>query len=78
MVGIICNTEFPYANAKVQRHGSAPLSIQRVLWQITELKQECDFIIVVLHVDEEIVDYPAPFRIGLSRMLVDNGVDAVI
>ena len=78
VVGFICGAEFPYANAKKHRCGSAPLDTKRLIRQIRELKTQCDFVIVILHADEEFRDYPAPYRIRMSRKLVNKGADAVI
>ncbi|WP_300338439.1 CapA family protein [Accumulibacter sp.] len=77
-VGFVCGAEFAYANATAHRFGSAPMDMARLVHQVQSLKKRCDFVIVILHADQEFVDHPSPRRVRFSRRLVDCGADAVI
>ncbi len=76
--GLVCASDFPYSNATKNSAGSAQLNKRRLIRQVTELKNECEHVIVILHADNEFQNFPAPYRIRLSRQLVDAGADAVI
>ncbi len=77
-IGLICASDFSYSNASKDLAGSAPLDKKRLIRQIKELKMSCQYVIVILHADEEFQDFPAPYRIRLSRYLIDVGADAIV
>jgi len=77
-IGLVCASDFNYSSAKKNFAGSAPLNSSRLIKQVEELKKSCQHAIVVLHADEEFKDFPSPYRIRLSRRLIDAGADAVI
>ncbi len=77
-IGIIAGSQFDYSNAKPSAPGAAPIHKKRMVRQITEIRKICDYVIVILHADEEFQDFPSPHRVKFSRKLVDSGADAVI
>jgi poly-gamma-glutamate capsule biosynthesis protein CapA/YwtB (metallophosphatase superfamily) len=77
-IGFLGASGFSYANARGARPGAAPLQNRRLLQSVRELKSTCDLVVVVVHADLEFVDYPAPWRVRLSRRLIDAGAGLVI
>jgi poly-gamma-glutamate synthesis protein (capsule biosynthesis protein) len=64
--------------AASRRPGIAPLDAVRLIADVGALSSQCDVVIAVLHADLEFARYPAPWRVALSRRLVDAGAHLVI
>ena len=77
-IGFLGVSGFSYANSRGRRPGAAPLHRRRLLQAVRALKPDCDLVVAVVHADMEFVDYPAPWRVTLSRQLVDAGAGLVI
>ena len=63
----------PYRRACV-----APIKREYLLEDIRTLRQQVDLIVVSLHADLEFVTCPAPWRVRLSRQLIDAGADLIL
>lgn len=57
--------------------GIAPLD-GRLRGRVRAARETSDLVIVVLHADLEFTDYPAPWRVRLSRRLVEDGAHLVV
>ncbi len=77
-IGFLGASGFSYANARAGRAGAAPLKRRRMLRAVRALLPRCDLIVAVVHADIEFVDFPAPWRVDLSRALIDAGAHLVI
>ena len=58
--------------------GCNPLSEVGLFYQITEAKNNSDYVILIIHGGHETYEYPSPRMKKLYRWFVDLGVDAVI
>lgn len=58
--------------------GIAPLDGRVLRRQVRAARETSDIVMVVLHADLEFTDYPAPWRVRLSRHLVEDGAHLVV
>ena len=72
----VCEHEFSIAS--YNRGGAAPIDVQNLSIQITTLRNEVDYIIVIVHGGHELYPMPSPRMQSTYRWLVDIGADAVI
>jgi len=60
---------------KVNDYRNAAVDICRM---IKSLKEQVDFVIVIIHGGHELYKYPSPRMVKLYRFFVDQGADAII
>ena len=77
-IAVINVTDATHYQATSNSGGVAPLNKNRLLKQVIVSAEEADITIVVIHSDLEFTNFPAPWRVKLSRKLVDNGGDLVV
>jgi hypothetical protein len=58
--------------------GIAPLRAANLLRRVDAARKQSDIVVCVLHADLEFSEYPSPYRVRLSRTLVECGADLVI
>ena len=77
-VGIynLCENEFSVAT--LDSKGANPLNEIKNYKEIKELKEECDYVIVIFHGGKEYYRYPSPNLQRICRNFVDFGADVVI
>lgn len=71
-----CEKEFSIASDS--QAGSNPLNPIKIYYDIRELKEKVDRVIVIVHGGYEHFKYPTPRMIETYRFFVDCGADAVI
>jgi poly-gamma-glutamate capsule biosynthesis protein CapA/YwtB (metallophosphatase superfamily) len=69
---------FADTNAAKRRSGTAPLDRTRLGERVRAARKLADLVVVALHADLEFSRYPSPWRVRLSRWLVDQGADIVV
>lgn len=77
-IGIISTTDATHYKAKKHRPGISPLSLKRMKKSIDEILDVVDLLVVCIHSDLEFTNYPAPWKVRLSRKLVKYGADIII
>ncbi len=79
MVAFLCAGDSAEDYAAPQRPGIAPMDpSRRLLSRVAEAAEAADIVVVQLHGDLEFSAAPAPYRVRLSRELVDHGAALVI
>jgi hypothetical protein len=77
-VAILAASGFADTNAGHDRPGTAPLDRARLGARVRTARGLADLVVVALHADLEFSRYPAPWRVRLSRWLVDQGAAVVV
>ena len=77
-VGIINICEKEYSIATEEKGGSNPLDVVKNYYQIRELKEKCDYVVVITHGGIEHYSLPTPRMQETYRFFVDAGADVVI
>lgn len=77
-VGVIAFAEHEFSIAKEDKAGANPFDPLWSLDLVCELKNKCDFIIVLYHGGKEHYRYPSPYLQKVCRRLIDKGADIVI
>jgi len=71
-------SDFSKSHARPGRAGTAPMHPRRLATLVRARRDAADLVIVALHADLEFADYPSPWRIHLSRWLIDQGASIVV
>ena len=58
--------------------GVAPLCPRTLRHTLGHLRHQADWVIVCIHADMEFSNLPAPWKLRLSRQLIDQGADIII
>lgn len=61
-----------------RRAGIAPLRERRLMRRVKDAVRKSDVVVVTFHGDMEFCHYPSPWRVRLSRRLVDWGAKIVV
>lgn len=77
-IGFLAYADDTGQSAQPNRPGVAPIRKKYLLEDIDSLRQQVDIVVISLHADLEFVAYPAPWRVRLSRQLIDAGADLVL
>lgn len=77
-LGILNITDANHYSANDSEAGVAPLKRAYLHNSVKNLSDDVDCVIVIIHSDLEFTNSPAPWRVALSRKLVENGTDIVI
>ena len=77
-VGVFACAEHEFSIAGASRMGANPYDALETPGFIQELKQRCDYVIVLYHGGKEYYRYPSPGLQKLCRGLVQSGADLVI
>lgn len=77
-VGVYACAEHEFSIVSDETPGANPFDPLFSLEHIVELKQKCDFVIVLYHGGKEHYRYPSPNLQKTCRRLVDKGADLVI
>lgn len=77
-VGIYSCTEHEFSVATNISSGANPIDLLYSLDHIKELKEQCDFVIVLYHGGKEYYRYPSPQLQKVCRRIVEKGGDLVI
>lgn len=77
-LGIYCCAENEYSIAGNEEPGANPFDPLYSLDHIFELKQECDYVLVLYHGGKEFYRYPSPRLQEVCRRMVDKGADLVV
>lgn len=77
-VALLAASGFADTNAGHGRPGTAPLDRARLGERVRAARALADLVVVALHADLEFSSYPAPWRLRLSRWLVDQGAAIVV
>ena len=75
---VIAQAEYEFGIASGDKPGAAAIDLQHLFHQIKILKQEVDFVIVVIHGGNELNPFPSPDVKKRYRLIADFGADAVI
>ncbi len=79
VIAFLCAGDSTEDYAGPHRPGIAPMEPnRRLLGRVTEAAEAADIVVVQLHGDLEFSAAPAPYRVRLSRELVDHGATLVI
>ena len=77
-VAILAFAENEFSIATPHSSGACPVDPLSNFHQITQAKQEADFVLVILHGGNEYYELPSPSLVKLCRYFVDLGAHAVI
>ena len=75
---LLAASGFADSNAGPRRSGTAPLDRTRLRERVRSARKLADLVIVALHADLEFSRYPSPWRVRLSRWLIDQGAAIVV
>lgn len=71
-------TDATHYKAERKRPGVAPLNARKLRNTIVRLRDKVDLIVVSIHSDLEFTNFPAPWKVSMSRQLARAGADIVI
>lgn len=77
-IALLGACDFSPFHAQPQAAGVAPLEEARLLTRVRNAAQDHGIVVVTLHADVEFSNHPGPWRIALSRRLIDAGARLVI
>lgn len=77
-IGIYVCTEHEFSIATESRGGANPFDYIETFYDISELKNNSDYVVVLFHGGTELYRYPTPNIQKISRHMVDSGADIVI
>lgn len=77
-IGILSCAEHEWSIARSDYPGANPLSMPETLWQIRDLREQVDFLLVLVHGGREHYPLPYPQLQTWCRYMVREGADAVI
>ncbi len=77
-IGIVSVTDATHYRATDRSAGVAPLASRRLIHLIRRLRSSVDLLVVTTHSDLEFTNLPAPWKVRLSRRLVEAGADVVV
>lgn len=77
-IGVLSCAEHEWSIARSDYPGANPLSMPETLWQIRDLREQVDFLLVLVHGGREHFPLPYPQLQTWCRYMVREGADAVI
>ncbi len=77
-VGVYACAEHEFSIAEENKPGANPIDLLESFDHVYNLKQQCDYVIVLYHGGKELYRYPSPNLQKVCRKLVDKGADLVI
>lgn len=77
-IGIYCCSEHEFCIAGKSSAGANPYDPLESFDHVEQLKQNCDFVIVLYHGGRELYRYPSPKTQKVFRKFADKGADLVI
>ena len=77
-IAVINVTDASHYAARRNKPGLFALSRRRLKRTLRSVRRSVDLTIVCIHSDLEFTNYPAPWKVALSRWLVRRGADLVI
>lgn len=77
-VGIYACAEHEFSIAEDAKPGANPFDPLESTDHIAELKEQCDYVIVLYHGGKEHYRYPSPMLQKTCRKLVDKGADIIL
>lgn len=77
-VGIYCCAEHEFSISTGTSEGANPFDPLDSLDDVSKLKTQCDYLIVLYHGGKEHYRYPSPYLQRVCRKLVDKGADLVV
>lgn len=77
-IGIYCCTEHEFSIATEKRAGANPFDPLESVEHVSELKKQCDYLIVLYHGGKEHYRYPSPGLQKLCRKLIEYGANLII
>jgi hypothetical protein len=77
-VAILAFAENEFSIATTDSAGACPVDPINNFYQITQAKQEAEFVLVMVHGGNEYYELPSPSLVRLCRYFVDLGAHAVI
>lgn len=77
-VGVYACAEHEFSIASENGYGANPFDLFGLIKSIRELKDECDYVIVLYHGGLEHYRYPSPNLQRNCRAMIDSGVDLVL
>lgn len=77
-VGVYACAEHEFSIADENKPGANPFDVLNSFDHISELKEKCDYIIILYHGGKENYRYPSPYLQRVCRKMVDKGADLII
>lgn len=77
-VGIYCCAEHEFTIAEATSAGANPFDPLESLDHVSNLRKQCDYVIVLYHGGKEHYRYPSPYLQKVCRKLVEKGTDLVV
>lgn len=77
-IGIYACTEHEFSIATENCSGANPFDPLESLDHIQNLKNQCDYVIILYHGGKEHYRYPSPYLQKICRKMIDKGADLVI
>lgn len=77
-IGIYACCEHEFSIASSDKPGANPVDVFNCLDSIRNLKEICNYVIVLYHGGREYYRYPVPFQQKISRAFIKAGADVVV
>ena len=77
-IAIFAVTDASHYKARRNKAGVAPLQPNRLRKAVRGVRADVDLVIVCVHSDLEFTNYPAPWKVRLSKRLVEDGANLVV
>lgn len=77
-IGVLSCAEYEFSIATKYSAGANPFDALEILDDISELKADCDYVIILYHGGKEYYRYPAPYLQKRCRKMAEKGADLVI
>src|SRR5690606_29065463 len=77
-IGFYVCAEHEFSIASVDSPGANPFDPLESLDHIADLKNECDYVVVLYHGGKEHYRYPSPYLQKVCRKMADKGANLVI
>ena len=76
--GVYACTEHEFSIANEKQPGANPFDPLESLDHVANIKNHCDFLIVLYHGGKEYYRYPSPYLQKVCRRLIEKGADLVV
>ena len=77
-IGVYACTEHEFSIVSSNNIGANPIDLFESFDHVQQLKNQCDYVIVLYHGGKELYRYPSPFLQKVCRRFVDKGANLVV
>ena len=77
-LGIYMCTENEFSSATIHRAGANPFDVLDSFDHVQDLKEQCDYVVVLYHGGKEFYRYPSPMLQRYCRKFIEKGASLVV